>query len=215
MAPETILLQQNNSVMADEVLGHRLGLIPFRADPRQFKFRERHSTQDSPQYALIFELRKIAPKQPLDTDKKFTNTPVYSKDFRWLRDPIAHEFIPDDSRVRPVFDDILINVLRPGQEMDLRFHVVKGIGKDHIKFSPVSLASYRFMPRINLEHEITGESAVLLQKNFANGVVSVEENSNGKTILQEKVAEIDNTENLCFFRCTNGESGESSIRPKR
>lgn len=39
--------------------------------------------------------------------------------------------------VRPVHNDVLIAKLRPGQELDLRMLCVKGIGRDHSKFSPV------------------------------------------------------------------------------
>lgn len=37
MAIETILLFQNTSIIQDEVLSHRLGLIPIMADPRRFE----------------------------------------------------------------------------------------------------------------------------------------------------------------------------------
>ena len=39
--------------------------------------------------------------------------------------------------IRPVCNDILIAKLRPGQEIDVRLICVKGVGKDHAKFSPV------------------------------------------------------------------------------
>lgn len=34
-------------------------------------------------------------------------------------------------------DDILLVKMRPGQELSTEMHCVKGIGKDHAKFSPV------------------------------------------------------------------------------
>lgn len=38
MAIEKVLIANNTSVVQDEVLSHRLGLIPIRADPRFFEF---------------------------------------------------------------------------------------------------------------------------------------------------------------------------------
>jgi len=42
-----------------------------------------------------------------------------------------------EGSVAPVHPDILINKLKPGQILDLRMDCVKGIGRDHAKFSPV------------------------------------------------------------------------------
>jgi DNA-directed RNA polymerases I and III subunit RPAC1 len=38
LAIETVNIYQNTSIMQDEVLAHRLGLIPINADPRKFKY---------------------------------------------------------------------------------------------------------------------------------------------------------------------------------
>lgn len=38
MAIEKIYLYQNTSCLPDEVLCHRIGLVPIRADPRLFNF---------------------------------------------------------------------------------------------------------------------------------------------------------------------------------
>jgi DNA-directed RNA polymerase I and III subunit RPAC1 len=37
-------------------------------------------------------------------------------------------------------------MLRQGQQIQLELHCVKGVGKDHAKFSPVATASYRLLP---------------------------------------------------------------------
>jgi len=53
--------------------------------------------------------------------------------------------------VGPVFDDILIAKMRPGQEIEMKLIAGKGIGKDHAKFSPVATASYRLLPTIGTD----------------------------------------------------------------
>lgn len=39
MAIEKVMIKNNTSIIQDEVLAHRLGLIPLKADPRNFEYR--------------------------------------------------------------------------------------------------------------------------------------------------------------------------------
>lgn len=39
MAIEKVLIYNNTSIIQDEVLAHRLGLVPIKADPRLFEYR--------------------------------------------------------------------------------------------------------------------------------------------------------------------------------
>ena len=54
----------------------------------------------------------------------------------------------------PVEDDIMIVKLRPGHELDIRMVAIKGVGKDHAKFSPVATAYYRLLPEITLKERV-------------------------------------------------------------
>jgi len=40
MAIEKVFVYNNTSLLQDEVLAHRLGLIPLKADPRLFEYRQ-------------------------------------------------------------------------------------------------------------------------------------------------------------------------------
>lgn len=39
MAIEKVFIYNNTSIVQDEVLAHRLGLVPIKADPRLFEYR--------------------------------------------------------------------------------------------------------------------------------------------------------------------------------
>lgn len=56
MAYHKVLLYQNTSVIPDEVLVHRIGLIPIRVEASQFKFRREDDPLDATN-SLKFELR--------------------------------------------------------------------------------------------------------------------------------------------------------------
>jgi DNA-directed RNA polymerases I and III subunit RPAC1 len=53
-----------------------------------------------------------------------------------------------------------------------RCHCVKGIGRDHAKFSPVATATYRMLPQIKLNRDHFDEDQFLrLQSSFSKGVI--------------------------------------------
>jgi len=39
----------------------------------------------------------------------------------------------------PTNPNIVLAKLRPGQAVDIEVHAIKGVGKDHAKFSPVGM----------------------------------------------------------------------------
>jgi DNA-directed RNA polymerase alpha subunit len=40
MAFESVYVWNNTSIMQDEVLCHRLGLVPLKVDPRKFQYKQ-------------------------------------------------------------------------------------------------------------------------------------------------------------------------------
>ena len=73
--------------------------------------------------------------------------------------PIGYQEHKYAEPIRPVFEDVLIAKLRPGQEIEMELICEKGIGKTHAKWSPVSTASYRLLPHIEITEPIVGEEA--------------------------------------------------------
>ncbi|XP_077351354.1 DNA-directed RNA polymerases I and III subunit RPAC1 isoform X5 [Festucalex cinctus] len=182
MAIERVLIYNNTSIIQDEVLAQRLGLIPIKADPFLFEYRsiDKQSTEeevseiDTIQLCLKIKCYRNtrASKDSSDPQELYLNNKVYSRDIKWV--PIGNQAdVFADSSLGPVHDDILIALLRPGQELDIVMHCVKGIGKDHAKFSPVATASYRLLPEITLLDAVQGEKAERLKRCFPQGVIEL------------------------------------------
>ncbi|KAG5831625.1 hypothetical protein ANANG_G00305710 [Anguilla anguilla] len=180
MAVEKVFIYNNTSIIQDEILAHRLGLIPIKADPRLFEYRnagdEEGTEIDTIQLQLKIKCTRNprATKDSSDPSELYLNHMVYSKDMKWV--PIGNQAdVFADASIGPVHDDILLAQLRPGQELDIVMHCVKGIGKDHAKFSPVATASYRLLPEVTLLEPVEGEKAERLKRCFSPGVVEVED----------------------------------------
>lgn len=185
MAIEKVFVYNNTSLLQDEVLAHRLGLIPLKADPRLFEYRQPGDEDGTEQDTLEFQLKvkctwnTNAPKDSTNPDDIYKDHKIYTRHMKWL--PIGGQGdIYKAKDVGPVHDDILISKMRPGHELDLKLHAVKGIGKDHAKFSPVATAFYRLLPEIVLTRDVEDEQAERLQKCFSPGVIGIEESKHGK-----------------------------------
>ncbi|KAK4469114.1 hypothetical protein MN116_006699 [Schistosoma mekongi] len=192
LAIERVYITQNTSIMPDEVMCHRLGLIPLAVDPKYFLFptRKPPSSDDisgfDPKEHLVYDMHvgfsqanRDSRNKP-DRDKTQDGTipvaqylPVYSSDLKWVPLPGQEDHFNINNPPMPVSSTILINKLALGDEIEARCVAVKGIGRDHAKFSPVAAAYYKFHPIIKLLRTIEGEQAVKLQKSFASGVIGI------------------------------------------
>ncbi|KAJ2376362.1 DNA-directed RNA polymerase core subunit rpc40 [Coemansia sp. RSA 2607] len=177
MAIEKVYMVNNTGIVQDEVLAHRLGLIPIKADPDEFQWKK-PSAQPTDQNTLVFRMDVTCTRNPeasadeTDAKKKYINAAVYSSQLEWHpQGDQAERFAK--APIRPVHEDILVTKMRPGQQIVCEMHCEKGVGKDHAKFSPVATASYRLLPEIQLLEDITGEDADALKECFAPGVIEV------------------------------------------
>lgn len=106
MAIHKVWVNQNTSIIPDEVLAHRLGLIPIKADPRLFTFKKGKLslfdltiTADQDDYneknSIKFRLHVKCERKPQYRDTKLdavldnpdeylTNTTVYASDLQWV-----------------------------------------------------------------------------------------------------------------------------------
>lgn len=190
LAIENVYIENNTSVIHDEVLAHRLGLIPFdggREGLHNFlKWRKKPEEGEDP-YAGCYDWNTVrlelnvtctvnpdADPDEQDPLKAFHNAHVYAKDIVFVPTGKQVDYFSGADAIRPVNPDILIAKLRPRQTIDLSMHMHKGIGADHAKFSPVATASYRLMPTIKILKPILGADAVKFANCFPKGVIGLE-----------------------------------------
>lgn len=152
IAIDLVEIEVNSSVLNDEFIAHRLGLIPLtseRAMSMRFS-RDCDACDGDGQCefcSVEFHLRaKCINDQTLDV----TSKDLYSSD---------HTVVPvdfSDSGAENPEDQrgITIVKLRKGQELRLRAIARKGIGKDHAKWSPAATVTFMYEPEIHINEEM-------------------------------------------------------------
>lgn len=183
VAAETVYVFNNTSVIQDEVLAHRIGLIPLKVDPDLLTWidpsqdeKDRFTDENTIVLSLDVACTKNPhpPKGSTDPKDLYRNANVYARDLKF--EPQGRQLeIFKNNPVVACDPDILLAKLRPGQEISLRAHCVLGVGSDHAKFSPVSTASYRLLPVIDIKEPIKGDSAERFRDCFPSGVIGINE----------------------------------------
>ncbi|KAF2736605.1 DNA-directed RNA polymeras-like proteines I and III subunit RPAC1 [Polyplosphaeria fusca] len=197
LAIETVFSTQNTSIIVDEVLSHRLGLIPLRGDRNalmNLKWYRRPDPDDpasaeSPE-SQYFDYnvcrmalkakctwkeggKQLAAKGETDPEKLYNNHTIYAKDLKFLPYGAQEQNWDPNDPLRAIHPDMLIVKMRPGQEIDMLMYCWKGVGADHAKFSPVATASYRLLPTIDILKPIIGADAKKFAKCFPRGVIDL------------------------------------------
>lgn len=172
MAIEDVDLYQNTSVIPDEVLAHRLGLVPVKANPDLFKFKAPEETPAADN-SILFKLLVKCVKLP---DGSVQGSSVYSSDLIWHPLPGQEKW-----QIEVVHKDILLAKLGPGQEIEADLWCEKGIGATHTKWSPVCTASYKLFPEITLTRPLNSEESKILKKKCPVGVFDIE---NGRAFVK-------------------------------
>ncbi|KAI9720018.1 MAG: hypothetical protein M1812_003144 [Candelaria pacifica] len=192
LAIEYVFVHNNTSIIQDEVLAQRLGLVPLKGSRDGIRWMKwfYKSSEENPESAsiptdyntIVLRLKaectknEAAKKGEQDPTKLYNNAHLYASSITFH--PAGRQetiFTPPNGLIRPVNPDILLAKLRPGQCIDLEMHCIKGIGADHAKFSPVATASYRLLPTINITHPILGKDAQKFARCFPKGVIKLEE----------------------------------------
>jgi DNA-directed RNA polymerase I and III subunit RPAC1 len=154
VAIDKVHLWQNTGVIQDEILCHRLGLVPIWVPEIDTVEPAKEEGDDfDVSGAIKFKLHVKCPANY----PKGQSLHVYSKDLIFQPQSKAQQEMANPPR--PVHPDILIAKLRPNQEIECELYCLKGTGRIHAKWSPVCTASYRLMPSVTILQEQRGQAA--------------------------------------------------------
>jgi DNA-directed RNA polymerase subunit D len=133
MAIDEIVMIENSSVLQDEIIAHRLGLVPLKTDLESYNLPE-----DCP-CKSEFGCNLCRVTLALDTDAKGGTRTVYSGDM-----------VSENPNIIPVSDKIPILKLAKEQKIKLEAYARLGKGKNHAKWQPVSMCTYKYYPKIEI-----------------------------------------------------------------
>ena len=121
LAIDDVVILENSSVMHDEAVAHRLGLIPLRTDLHRFVLPhdcDCNSTLGCTKCRVLLFMDSEA------NDKTKVVT--------------SGDLVSEDEVVKPISTEIPIIVLAPAQKLKFEAYARLGFGKDHAKWQPTS-----------------------------------------------------------------------------
>ena len=141
MAIEDIEFRNNSSALYDEIIAHRIGLIPLTTDLKSYNLPDKCKCNG----------KGCAQCQLKLTLKVRGQGTVY-----------ASELKSTDPKVKPVYPKTPITKLLKGQKLELEATAILGRGKDHAKWCP-GLVYYKNMPVININKQCKNPELVIEQ----------------------------------------------------
>jgi DNA-directed RNA polymerase subunit D len=133
MAIEEVVILENQSPLFDEIIAHRLGLVPLRTQLDQYTLPEDCTCQGAGCHLCQagFTMEVEAPE-----DGFITTT---------------GDLKPQDPEIVPVSDKIPIAKLAKGQRIVVEAYARLGTGQNHAKWQPVSTMAYKMIPTVKVD----------------------------------------------------------------
>jgi DNA-directed RNA polymerase subunit D len=136
LAIDEIVLYDNTSVLFDEQLSLRIGLIPLQAKDLDMYSQPEDCQcggEGCPGCRVDFTLSSEGPGTVYSRDVKFT-----------------------DPTVKPAFESIPIVILGEGEKLVMEGFATKRVGRDHAKWQSGTLCGYKNLPGIEIGTACTG-----------------------------------------------------------
>ncbi len=123
MAIDDVVILENSSVLYDEILAHRLGMVPLKTD------LERYILPEKCDCGTPLGCQKCRVLLVLDASAHEKVRTVYSGDL-----------VSEDREISPTSASIPIVKLAPGQTVKLEAYARLGRGKEHAKWQPATVS---------------------------------------------------------------------------
>jgi DNA-directed RNA polymerase subunit D len=130
LAIHDVTINKNSSVLYDEVIAHRLGLLALETDLKGYEL----PPADAPDGEFLA--------------KSMVHMSLHAKG---PADVVASDIKSKDPKIKPVFGDTPICKLLKGQELEFEAVVQMGTGKQHVKWTP-GLAWYRYKAKVTVNN---------------------------------------------------------------
>ncbi|MEM1633347.1 MAG: DNA-directed RNA polymerase subunit D [Sulfolobales archaeon] len=151
MAIDEVIFYDNTSPLYDEIIAHRLGLIPLRSEEALTRYRSpEECARCMESYYTEAPEESISRPSREECENCFTyiRASIDNKG-RDLKIFYSKDLVSDDPYVKPVYEEIPIAVLGPDQRISFDAKARLGRGIEHIKWSPVSVAGVRYVAEIS------------------------------------------------------------------
>ena len=133
MAIDEVVVIENSSILQDEMIAHRLGLVPLKTVLDDYNLPEVCDCKSE------FGCGQCRVTLTLNAESNEATRTVYSG-----------ELVSENPEIMPVTDKIPIIKLAKGQKLKLEAYARLGKGKSHAKWQPVSVCAYKYYPKIEV-----------------------------------------------------------------
>jgi len=160
-AIDTVDILENSSILADEGIAHRLGLIPLKTE-----FSSIDSNIESDKVMLT-----------LDSGDTTETRTIFSGDIQ-----------SQDNVIKPISEKIPIVTLAPNQKIKFEAHARLGRGTEHAKWNSANIATLTETDKDD-EHILTVETTGALEPKYII-LASINELSKRLDIFKETISDL-------------------------
>ena len=170
-----VSIEENTSVLPDEMLAHRLGLIPIRyTNPDrhiddEFVLDDPYSEEDADEVPLVLDVQNDESEMRIVTSRDLRIVPRAT---HHVKLEVAHTSGPEEEETirmatgdAPYEPGIPIVKLGPYQALKIRAVAKLGIGKLHAKFAPATVAM-RYQAAIDVNTEAVDSVSMEKREGF-------------------------------------------------